>query len=68
MDSLDKNKLLRAGFRIVRAEDYPCPRITEYKDYASTTGDYYTIVKFYTKAERDRALQQMLIDPKTVED
>lgn len=74
MNMTDKNKVLRAGFRIIRADDHPTPRIKEYRmhlvdgeKYVSN-GDYYTIEKFETKAARDRAMKIMLLDERTIED
>lgn len=74
MKQSDKIKLVRAGFRIIRADDQPKPRIKEYKlhevdgkEYVSS-GDYYTIGNFETKAARNRAMQEMLQNEKTVED
>lgn len=74
MTRADKIKLLRAGFRIIRADDQPKPRIKEFRAHVVdgenfvSDGDYYTLERFDTKAARDRAMRELLMDEKTVED
>ncbi len=55
-------KIAAAGFTIVREDDYPVPRIKQW------TGDsaWKTLEEFGTKAARDRRLQELLQDQKTV--
>lgn len=63
MRGQDNNeKLKAAGFRILRADDYPTPRIKEW------VGDsrWVTVCKHPTKAARDRQLQEMLKNPKII--
>ena len=55
-------KLQAAGFMIVRRDDYPAPRIKQWVG----DGAWRTLENFPTKAARDRALAEMLKDPKTV--
>jgi len=55
-------KLKAAGFRILRSDDYPAPRIKEWV----SDGAWRTVENFPTKAARDRRLQEMLNDPKIV--
>lgn len=55
-------KLKAAGFRILRSDDYPAPRIKEWV----SDGAWRTLESFPTKAARDRGLVLMLEDPKTV--
>ena len=65
MRGQDNNeKLKAAGFRILRADDYPTPMIKEW------VGDlrWVTVCSYPTKAARDRQLQEMLGDPKIITD
>lgn len=63
MRGQDNNeKLKAAGFRIIRTDDYPGPRIKEWV----RDGTWKTICKYETKAARDRQLQEMLKDPKII--
>ena len=57
MRQADNNeKLVKAGFQIVRADDQPCPRIKLWKKDSS----WVTLAKYTTKAARDRDLTKML--------
>jgi hypothetical protein len=47
----DQDKLIKAGFCIIRKDDYPGPRI---KMCTGINGGWKTYKKFETKAERDR--------------
>lgn len=60
----DQNKLKKAGFVIIRKDDYPKPRI---KMSTGSNGGWKTYNTFSTKAERDRAFKQMLQDDKIIE-
>lgn len=64
MRTTDLIKLRNAGYTIVRADDYPRPRIKKYADNSS----WVTVENFDTKAARDRALAKMLEDDKTLLD
>jgi len=55
-------KLKAAGFRIIRPDDQPSPRIKEWK----SDGAWATIEKFDTKANRDRRLESLLMDPRII--
>lgn len=57
-------KLQRAGFRIIRADDMPSPRIKEWKSDSA----WITVEKdFVTKAARDRRYMEILKDPLIIE-
>ena len=55
-------KIQKAGFKIIRADDAPSPRIKEWKSDSA----WVTMEKFDTKAARDRRMQQLLQDPHIV--
>lgn len=66
MDKNSQDKVIRAGFRIIRKDDYPQPRI---KIKINNQGsDWRTLAKFVTKAERDRAFAGLLEDELTISD
>lgn len=59
----DNNEKLRAaGFRIIRPDDTPAPRIKEW----ISNGVWVTMKVYTTKAARDRGLKEILMDPKIV--
>lgn len=63
MRQVDTNeKLMAAGFRIIRPDDYPSPRIKEW------VGDsaWNTLEKFETKTARDRRIKELLQNDKIV--
>lgn len=62
--STNNEKIAAAGFRIIRADDYPLPRIKEWKSDSSWT----TLEKFDTKAARERRIRELLDDPKIIVD
>ena len=62
--STNNEKINAAGFRIVRADDYPVPRIKEWKSDSS----WITLEKFDTKAARDRRILELTADPKIITD
>ena len=49
-------KIHEAGFKIIRADDTPSPRIKEWKSHSV----WVTMEKFESKAARDRRMQQLL--------
>lgn len=55
-------KIHEAGFKIIRADDAPSPRIKEWKSNSA----WVTMEKFDTKAARDRRMQQLLQEPDIV--
>ena len=65
MDRKSQDKVLKAGFIIIRKDDYPTPRIKA-RHVAGT--DYRTFEKYDTKAERDRAFARLLTDDKVISD
>ena len=65
MDRKSQDKVLKAGFMIIRKDDYPQPRI---KVRGTKGSDYRTYAKFKTKAERDREFDRLLQDEKTISD
>ena len=64
----DIKKLVKAGYTIVRADDYPKPRIKTYGLSRGKRGVWLTLDNYDTKAARDRALAKMLEDDKTILD
>lgn len=65
MDRKSQDKVLRAGFIIIRKDDNPSPRI---KARQTEKTDYRTLEKYATKAERDRAFARLLSDEKVISD
>lgn len=64
MDTQSQIKVMDAGFRIIRKDDYPQPRIK-----AKTDGsEWRTLEKYSTKAARDRAFVEMMKDLMTISD
>ena len=61
----DQVKLIKAGFEIVRRDEYPSPRI---KLCPGINGGWKTYKKFETKAERDKAFSLLLKDEKIIAD
>ena len=66
MDTKSQAKVMAAGFRIIRKDDYPQPRIKAKTNEQGS--DWRTLEKFETKAARDRAFEVMLIDYMTISD
>lgn len=64
MTANDQNKLMKAGFMIIRKDDYPSPRI---KVCTGSNGGWETHNTYPSKAERDRVFKQMLQDDKIIE-
>lgn len=65
MDRKSQDKVLRAGFTIIRKDDQPTPRI---KARLEGGKDYKTLQKFETKAARDRAFAELLKDETVISD
>lgn len=66
MDKNSQDKVIKAGFRIIRKDDYPQPRIkTKINNQGS---DWRTLAKFDTKAARDRAFAELMKDELTISD
>lgn len=61
----DQNKVIAAGFTIIRKDDHPEPRI---KFSTGKNGGWATLKKYKTKAERDRAFKEMLEQKLTIAD
>ncbi|MFZ4705486.1 MAG: hypothetical protein ACOYMF_05705 [Bacteroidales bacterium] len=65
MDSNSQQKVISAGFTILRSDDQPNIRI-KYK--GPGLQDWKTFEKFETKAGRDRRLKDLLSKPKYISD
>ena len=65
MNTRDQRKVIIAGFTLIRAGDYPSPRI-KIKDGKSC--EWRTMRKFDTKAERDREMKKLLELNMVIED
>lgn len=61
----DQNKLLKAGFHIIRKDDHPSPRI---KMCTGQNGGWKTYKKYETKTERDKAFARLLKDDMVIAD
>jgi hypothetical protein len=57
MEYRSMQKLMNAGYTIIRKDDHPCPRIKYRK---KDSGDWKTLEKFATKAARDRKHDELL--------
>jgi hypothetical protein len=65
MDATSQQKVIAAGFTIIRADDQPNPRV-KVKDKRHR--EWATLDKFETKAERDRRMQELLKSPTVITD
>lgn len=65
MDQKSHIKVMSAGFRIIRTDDQPTPRI---KVKENGNYEWRTLEKFETKAARDRRFKELLVDEKTIQD
>ncbi len=65
MNMSSSRKVIAAGFRIIRCDDYPAPRIKERNGSNET---WVTLESFKTKAARDRRFNELLKDPMIIED
>lgn len=64
MNTNDQDKVIEAGFMIIRPDDFPNIRIK----YRVGNGAWKTLEKFDTKPARDRRLKELLKDNLIVED
>lgn len=60
-----RNKLIKNGWKIIRKDDYPEPRI---KIATGSNGSWSTLEKYKNKAERDRMFKVLLTADKTIDD
>lgn len=65
MDLNSQNKVMRAGFMLIRKDDQPSPRI-KHKQFGFS--EWRTFEKFKTKAERDRRYKELLYNSGIIED
>ena len=65
MDTNSQMKVMAAGYRIIRTDDQPTPRI---KVKENGNYEWRTLEKFETKAARDRRFKELLQDSKTIHD
>jgi hypothetical protein len=65
MEVQSQKKVMAAGFKIIRADDQPSPRI---KIKEKGAYEWRTFEKFETKASRDRRFTELLLDKKTIQD
>jgi hypothetical protein len=66
MNATSQQKVIAAGFTIIRADDYPNIRIKHKKQ--GSHQDWVTLEKFETKAARDRRMAELLQSPMVIED
>lgn len=64
MGTNDQDKVIKAGFMIIRPDDYPNIRIK----YRVGNGAWKTLEKFDTVAARDRRLKELLKNILTIMD
>ena len=65
MNSSSQRKIIKAGFMIIRKDDYPQARI---KFLDKETYSWKTHKKYATKSSRDKDFDDMLKDLKIIED
>ena len=65
MNVLDQRKLMRAGFTILRKDDYPDIRI---KRRSRINFEWQTWENFKTKASRNKRMNELLQSETSVED
>jgi hypothetical protein len=69
MNATDQQKLVKAGFTIIRKEDFNMNGQMRIKVKGSGSHEWKTLEKgFATKAALERRMKQLLEDPMTVED
>ena len=66
MNATSQQKVIAAGFTIIRQDDYPNVRIKHKKQ--GSHQDWVTLEKFETKAARDRRMAELLLSPMIIED
>lgn len=65
MDTNSQMKVMAAGFRIIRTDDQPTPRI---KVKENGSYEWRTLEKFETKAARDRRFKELLLVSTIIQD
>lgn len=65
MNINSRNKLIKGGWKIIRKDDYPEPRI---KIATGQNGAWRTLEKYKSKAERDRMFTVLLSADKTIDE
>jgi hypothetical protein len=65
MDATSQQKVIAAGFTIIRVDDHPNPRV-KVKDKRHR--EWATLEKFETKAARDRRMAELLKSPIVIKD
>lgn len=65
MNINSRNKLIKDGWKIIRKDDYPEPRI---KIATGQNGAWRTLEKYKSKAERDRMFTILLSADKTIDE
>lgn len=65
MNINSRNKLIKDGWKIIRKDDYPEPRI---KIATGQNGAWRTLEKYKSKAERDRVFTILLSADKTIDE
>lgn len=65
MNINSRNKLIKDGWKIIRKDDYPEPRI---KIATGQNGAWRTLEKYKSKAERDRMFTVLLSADKTIDE
>lgn len=69
MDATNQQKLVRAGFTIIRKEDFNMNGQMRIKVKGNGSHEWRTLEKgFPTKAALERRMKELLQDEKTVED
>ena len=68
MDATSQEKVIAMGFRVIRKDDYPQPRIKIKARGKGQNIDWQTLEKFETKAARDRAFKDLMKDSMTISD
>lgn len=69
MNATDQQKLVNAGFTIIRKEDFNLNGQMRIKTKGAGSHEWRTLEKgFPTKAALDRRMKELLQDQKTVED
>jgi hypothetical protein len=65
MDATSQQKVIAAGFTIIRADDQPNPRVKVKDEHHR---EWATLDKFETKAARDRRMAELLKLPHIITD
>jgi hypothetical protein len=67
MSTADQQKVIKAGFILVRPDNMPSPRI-KVKDGHGQSFEWRTLAKFDTRAARDRELKKILESNTVIQD